>query len=312
MKAARAPGLIFLLGPTASGKTGLAVELVKQLNAEIVSVDSAMVYRGMDIGTAKPDAATLDQAPHALIDIRDPADAYSAADFRADALAEIDRIHRAGRIPLLTGGTSLYFRALEHGLSDMPGRDDALRARLLAEAQAEGWDTLHARLMSIDPTTGQRIHRNDAQRIQRALEIFELTGTPPSVLHARQNENRLPWSIAKLVVSPASRAVLHERIERRFQQMMADGFLAEVEKLKARPDLNGGLPSMRAVGYRQMWQYLDGECQRDEAIERAVFASRQLAKRQLTWLRSLNDACWLESDTDNLETAALKQLGAAV
>lgn len=308
------PDLIFLLGPTASGKTGLAVELVKRLNAEIVSVDSAMVYRGMDIGTAKPDAETLADAPHALIDIRDPADAYSAADFRRDALIEIKRIRQAGRLPLLTGGTSLYFRALEYGLSDMPGRDETIRARLTteAEAEADGWQALHARLCSIDAVTGARIHRNDAQRIQRALEIFELTDTPPSVLHARANQSRLPWSIAKWVVAPASRAVLHERIRQRFEQMMAAGFVGEVEKLKARPDLDSDLPSMRAVGYRQIWQYLDGASDRANAVERAVFASRQLAKRQLTWLRSLDDAQWLESGAKNLETVVLNRLGTTV
>lgn len=306
------PDLIFLLGPTASGKTGLAVDLVERLNAEIVSVDSAMVYRGMDIGTAKPDPETLIRAPHALIDIRDPADAYSAADFRQDALVEIKRIRGAGRVPLLTGGTSLYFRALEHGLSDMPGRDEGVRARLTAEAEADGWHALHARLRSIDALTGARIHPNDAQRIQRALEIFELTGTPPSVLHARENQSRLPWSIAKLVVAPASRATLHERIKQRFDQMMSAGFVAEVEKLKARPDLDSGMPAMRAVGYRQIWQYLDGVSDKTSAVERAVFASRQLAKRQLTWLRSLQDAHWIDSSADNLQATALETLGAAV
>lgn len=306
------PDVIFLLGPTASGKTGLAVDLVERLNAEIVSVDSAMVYRGMDIGTAKPDAATLARAPHALIDIRDPADTYSAADFRRDALIEIERIRQAGRVPLLTGGTSLYFRALEHGLSEMPGRDDTIRARLTAEAAADGWHVLHARLCAIDAASGARIHPNDAQRIQRALEIFELTDTPPSVLHARVNKTRLPWSIAKLVVAPASRARLHERIQQRFEQMMAAGFVAEVEKLKSRPDLDCDLPSMRAVGYRQIWQYLDGLSGRAEAVERAISASRQLAKRQLTWLRSLDDAHWFESGADNLETAVLNTLGTTV
>ncbi|ROO37475.1 tRNA (adenosine(37)-N6)-dimethylallyltransferase MiaA [Salinisphaera orenii] len=298
------PPVLFLLGPTASGKTGLAVELVERLDAEIVSVDSAMVYRGMDIGTAKPDAATLARAPHALIDIRDPAEPYSAAEFRADAAAEIARIHAAGRLPVLTGGTSLYFRALEHGLADMPPRDDAVRARLTAEAQADGWHSLHARLAAVDPPSAARIHPNDAQRIQRALEIHALTGTAPSELHARQNESALPWSICKLVVAPATRAALHERIARRFEIMLEQGFAAEVEKLYSRPDLNATLPSIRAVGYRQLWQVMAGEMRMDEGARRAVFASRQLAKRQLTWLRSLQSARWLESDAPDLHEQA--------
>lgn len=313
------PGVVFLLGPTASGKTGLAVDLVERLDAEIVSVDSAMVYRGMDIGTAKPDADTLARAPHALIDIRDPAEPYSAADFRADAIAEIERIQAAGRLPLLTGGTSLYFRALEDGLSDMPSRDEALRARLTAEAERDGWHALHERLQAVDPATAGRIHRNDAQRIQRALEIHELTGVAPSVLHARdrarRNAGALPWSICKIAVSPARRETLHARIAQRFQSMLAQGLYAEVEKLYARPDLSLELPSMRAVGYRQLWQVMDGDMTLEQGVERAVFASRQLAKRQLTWLRSLDDVMWLDSEEKNVSNQAIthiKSTGAAV
>lgn len=302
------PPVVFILGPTASGKTGLAIDLVASMNAEIVSVDSAMVYRGMDIGTAKPDAATLARAPHALVDIRDPADAYSAADFVRDARIEIKRIHDAGRLPLLVGGTSLYFRALEHGLSDMPGRDDALRARLTAEANMQGWAALHQRLAAIDPPTAARIHRNDAQRIQRMLEIHELTGEAPSVLHARAGRRSPPWSITKLVVAPSTRERLHDNIARRFRLMMKEGFLAEVEKLHARPDLDLAQPAMRAVGYRQLWQALDGVFAPDEAVERAVIASRQLAKRQLTWLRALDDARWLASDDDNMTKQARERV----
>lgn len=297
-------GIVFVLGPTASGKTGLAVELVRRLNAEIVSVDSAMVYRGMDIGTAKPDAETLARAPHALIDIRDPAEPYSAAEFRRDALAEIQRIQAAGRLPLLTGGTSLYFRALEHGLSQMPGRDSAIRQRLQDEADRAGWSALHERLAALDAATAERIHPNDAQRIQRALEVHELTGVAPSVLHARSNENRLPWPICKLVVAPGSRGILHERIATRFHAMLAQDVESEVEKLFRRPDLNSSLPAVRAVGYRQLWQVRAGHISRDEGVQRAIFASRQLAKRQLTWLRSLRDACWFDSDTAELEEKA--------
>jgi len=310
MKPSASPprGVVFLLGPTASGKTGLAVRLVEALNAEIVSVDSAMVYRGMDIGTAKPDAATLAMAPHALIDIRDPAEPYSAADFRRDAMAEIDRIHAAGRLPLLTGGTSLYFRALEHGLSEMPGRDDDVRAGLQDEADRAGWGALHARLASIDATSAARIHPNDAQRIQRALEIHALTGSAPSELHARENESTLPWSIRKLVVAPGRREILHDRIAARFHTMLAQGFEAEVEKLFNRPDLDSSLPAMRAVGYRQLWQVMAGDMSRDEGVQRAIFASRQLAKRQLTWLRSLATACWFDSDAADLQQSAVSRI----
>lgn len=315
MSAVRAhdrPEVVFVLGPTASGKTGLAVELVERLDAEIVSVDSAMVYRGMDIGTAKPDAATLARAPHALIDIRDPAEPYSAADFRRDAVVEIERIQSAGRLPLLVGGTSLYFRALEHGLSDMPGRDERLRAELSREAAEQGWGALHARLAVIDAASAARIHRNDAQRIQRALEIHALTGEAPSALHARdqarRNDARLPWSIRKLVVAPTTRAVLHTRIAARFESMMVNGFRAEVEKLYARPDLNLDLPAIRAVGYRQFWQVMNGQLTLAQGVQRAIFASRQLAKRQLTWLRSLEHVQWLISDEKPDIKQALKNI----
>jgi tRNA dimethylallyltransferase len=306
------PPVLFLLGPTASGKTGLAVELVDRLEAEIVSVDSAMVYRGMDIGTAKPDADTLARAPHALIDIRDPAQPYSAADFCRDASVEIERIHGAGRLPLLVGGTSLYFRALEHGLSDMPGRDERLRAALTEQAGELGWAALHERLAGVDPASATRIHANDAQRIQRALEIHALTGEAPSVLHARdrqaRNAARLPWSITRLVVAPASRHVLHQRIASRFEAMMSQGLLQEVEKLHARPDLNLQLPAIRAVGYRQLWQVFNNELTLEQGVERAIYASRQLAKRQLTWLRSLDNAEWLVGDEKPDTKQALNRL----
>ena len=292
--------LLFLMGPTASGKTGLAVDLVERGIGEIVSVDSAMVYRGMDIGTAKPDAATLERAPHALIDLRDPADAYSAADFVADADREVARIRSAGRLPILTGGTSLYFRAFEQGLSELPGRDPAIRQRLTAEAERVGWGVLHERLAAADATTAARIHRNDAQRIQRMLEIIELTGETPSTLHAREAGRRINTSIIKVVVCPATRQRLHARIEQRFHAMMKAGFLAEVEKLHDRPDLDLAQPSMRSVGYRQLWQVLDGDLELASGVAQGVIASRQLAKRQLTWLRSLDGACWLDTDaTDN-------------
>ncbi len=297
------------MGPTASGKTGLAVDLVEAFDAEIVSVDSAMVYRGLDIGTAKPDAATLARAPHRLIDIRDPADAYSAADFRRDAVGAIGEIHEAGRLPLLVGGTSLYFRALEQGLSPMPGRDAGVRARLTRQAQVAGWATLHDRLAAIDPTTAARIHRNDGQRIQRALEIHALTGQAPSALFADQRKPALPWPVLKLAVAPAARSTLHERIDRRFRQMMTEGLYQEVEKLYERPDLDESLPAVRAVGYRQLWQVLAGQWQLEEGVERAVFASRQLARRQLTWLRREDKIHWFASDMAGLTGHTTDRIG---
>ncbi len=303
------PGVIFVMGPTASGKTGLAVDLAEAFDAEIVSVDSAMVYRGLDIGTAKPDAATLTRAPHRLIDIRDPADAYSAADFSRDAVAAIDEIHAAGRLPLLVGGTSLYFRALEQGLSPMPGRDAEVRARLTQQAHTTSWAALHERLAAVDPEAAARIHRNDAQRIQRALEIHALTGQAPSALFASQRNPALAWPVLKLAVAPTARSTLHERIEWRFRQMMAQGLYEEVEKLYGRPDLDESLPAVRAVGYRQLWQVLAGKWQLEQGVERAIFASRQLARRQLTWLRREEKIHWLASDMAGLSGHAAGRIG---
>jgi len=298
-------GVVFLMGPTASGKTGLAVSLVETLGAEIVSVDSAMVYRGMDIGTAKPDAHTLARAPHRLIDIRDPADPYSAAQFSRDARAAIDAIHAAGRLPLLVGGTCLYFSALERGLSPMPSAQPRLRAALEQEAGAVGWAALHARLAALDPHTAARIHPHDAQRIQRALEIHALTGRTPSAIHAERGRSRLPWPVLKLALAPPQRSILHERIALRFCHMMAAGLYDEVEKLYQRPDLHAQLPAMRAVGYRQLWRVLAGEWSLDHGKERAVIATRQLAKRQLTWLRRESDVHWLHSATERHDDAVI-------
>lgn len=300
------PGVVFLMGPTASGKTELAVELAKSLDAEIVSVDSAMVYRGLDVGTAKPDAETLSVAPHRLIDIRDPAEAYSAAEFCSDARAEIDKIHAAGRLPLLVGGTSLYFNALEHGLSPLPPADATVRAQIEQQAQNDGWAELHARLAEIDAQTAGRIHPNDAQRIQRALEIHALTGQAPSTIFAERDKPYLPWPVLKLAVAPNRRSMLHERIERRFHQMMEAGFYSEVEKLYERPDLNETLPAVRAVGYRQIWQVLDGRRSLQQGMERAVIASRQLAKRQLTWLRRDDEVHWLDSQLEHLDAHVIQ------
>jgi len=303
------PAAIFLMGPTASGKTDLAVELVRRLPCDIISVDSAMVYRGMDIGTAKPDAATLAEAPHRLIDICDPAEVFSAARFRERALAEIDDILARGRIPLLVGGTMLYFRALEQGLSPLPSADAGVRAVLKAEATAQGWPAMHARLAAVDPQAATRIEPTDPQRILRALEVFELTGEPLSDWFKKPQDNVLPFRPVKLILAPADRALLHERIARRFRQMLDNGLLDEVRRLRERGDLHADLPAMRAVGYRQAWAHLAGELDGDELLERGVIATRQLAKRQFTWLRKEQDAAWFEPLEEELLGKVLKYLG---
>jgi tRNA dimethylallyltransferase len=277
------------MGPTASGKTAVAVELVKRFPLDIISVDSALVYRGMDIGTAKPDAAVLDVAPHRLIDIRDPSESYSAAEFREDALQAMAAITAQGRIPLLVGGTFLYFRALQYGLSDMPAADPEIRARLEAEAQRDGWESLHTRLAGIDPVAAARIHVTDPQRIQRALEVYEISGLPISQFHAQGRSAVLPYRLLKLALIPGDRALLHQQIESRFQSMLAAGFVDEVQGLYQRGDLAPELPAMRAVGYRQIWAYLAGKAGFDEMVEQAIVATRQYAKRQLTWLRGEED-----------------------
>lgn len=279
---------IMLAGPTASGKTSVAVDLVQRLPLEIVSVDSVMVYRGMDIGSAKPDRNTLALAPHHLIDIRDPEDNYSAGEFCRDALNVMEDIWRAGRVPLLVGGTMLYFRTLEFGIADLPVADADVRRQLDAEAAAGGWPRLHRRLASIDREAAARIQPNDGQRIQRALEVFEQTGRSLSELQreGRHSDRPRPFSLLKIALIPPHRGVLHERIAERLETMMVAGFLAEVEALHQRPGLTAASASMRAVGYRQLWQYLDKATTLDQARTDAVTATRRLAKRQLTWLRS--------------------------
>jgi tRNA dimethylallyltransferase len=287
------PPAIFLMGPTASGKTVLALRLAERFPIDLISVDSALVYRGMDIGSAKPDAATLARYPHRLIDIRDPAQPYSAAEFRIDALREMAAIAGSGRIPLLVGGTGLYFRALQHGLSDLPAADPGLRSRLADEARAIGWPALHARLHELDPAAALRIRANDAQRIQRALEVIALSGKPLSAQQGAPAQ-RFDYRVLKLALVPADRAALHARIAVRFDAMLAQGFLAEVQRLRARGDLHLELPAVRAVGYRQVWRQMDGEFDARELRDRAIFATRQLAKRQLTWLRAELDARWFD------------------
>ena len=294
------PLAIFLMGPTASGKTALACALSERFPLDLVSVDSALVYRGMDIGTAKPDPATLARHPHALVDIRDPGQPYSAADFRADSLPVMQRISAQGRVPLLVGGTGLYFRALQQGLSDLPEADPATRARLAAEAQQLGWPALHARLAALDPAAAGRIGCNDVQRLQRALEVIELTGRPLSELQRGGTAARFPWRVLKLALLPTDRRVLHERIARRFDTMLAEGFLDEVRALRARGDLHADLPAIRAVGYRQAWEHLDGQTDAATFRDRAIYATRQLAKRQITWLRSDTGIRIVEPDRPDL------------
>ncbi|WP_342243597.1 tRNA (adenosine(37)-N6)-dimethylallyltransferase MiaA [Pseudomonas sp. OTU5201] len=307
----RLPPAIFLMGPTAAGKTDLALALAQTLPCELISVDSALIYRGMDIGTAKPDKATLAEFPHRLIDIRDPAESYSAADFRADALAAMKEITARGKIPLLVGGTMLYYKALLEGLADMPSADPAVRAELEARAARDGWEALHRELAVVDPESATRIHPNDPQRLTRALEVYKVSGLTMTAHRQRQAAQNmagntpgtayLPYTVAHLAIAPAQRQVLHERIAQRFRLMLEQGFIDEVEALRRRSDLHAGLPSIRAVGYRQAWDYLDGVLTRAEMEERGIIATRQLAKRQFTWLRSWSDLHWLDSlACDNL------------
>jgi len=302
------PSAIFLMGPTASGKTALACALAERFPLDIVSVDSALVYRGLDIGAAKPDPTTLARHPHRLVDIREPHQAYSAADFRHDALVAMEEIRRAGRVPLLIGGTGLYFRALERGLSALPDADAGLRRRLAVEAEAVGWAKMHERLQRIDPVSAQRIRPGDAQRIQRALEVIELSGGRPLSELQSGPGARPPWRLLKFALLPVDRASLHERIARRFDQMLADGFLAEARRLRALPTWQADLPAMRAVGYRQVWPLLAGEQDLATCRDRAIFATRQLAKRQITWLRSELDARRFDPDRRGLAEIASEAL----
>lgn len=288
------PPAILLMGPTASGKTALACEIARRFAADIVSVDSAQVFRDMDIGTAKPDAATLARHPHRLIDLISPEESYSAARFRAEALGEMERIAAAGRVPLLAGGTMLYFKALRQGLADLPEADPALRAAIDREAAERGWPALHAELARLDPDTAARLAANDAQRIQRALEVVRASGRPMGDYFAGQQSEPLPYRVLALALVPTDRAVLHARIAHRFDEMLAAGLVGEVEALRARYRLHAALPSMRCVGYRQVWDMLAGELPPAELRDRGVFATRQFAKRQLTWLRATPDLTVLD------------------
>ena len=305
------PRAIFLMGPTASGKTALACELASRYPIDLVSVDSALVYRGMDIGTAKPDAAMLEQFPHRLVNIRDPLQSYSAADFRIDALVEIGRISAKGRIPLLVGGTGLYFRAIERGLSPLPQADAQLRVELADEAAQKGKEHMHARLAELDPATAARLNPNDSQRVQRALEVIALSGQPMSDLHGAPRP-RLPYRVLKLALMPSDRAPLRARIADRFDAMIDAGLIDELSKLRNLDGWSGELPSMRAVGYRQGWPFLDGRCSLDEFRMAAIHATRQLAKRQITWLRSELDALMVDPEADSTVERIISAVGAFV
>ena len=299
MPADTRPLAIALMGPTASGKTATAIALAQALDGEIVSVDSALVYRGLDIGSAKPDAAERAAAVHHLLDLRDPWHSYSAAEFAADARAAVADILARGKLPILAGGTGLYFRSLLQGIAPMPEADPELRAQISAEAAVRGWAALHAELAAVDPVAAARIHATDPQRIQRALEVYRLTGKPISYWQAQPASGRLPVRVLKLVLAPRDRAVLHARIERRFDAMLANGFLDEVRALRALPQMAAvaqplDLPAIRAVGYRQAWLHLDGHDSAQQFRDKGIFATRQLAKRQLTWLRGELDARWFD------------------
>ena len=300
---------IFLMGPTASGKTGAAVALVSKLPVEIISVDSALVFKGMDIGTAKPDAETLAIAPHHLIDIIEPTAAYSAANFRTDALRLMADITTRGKIPLLVGGTMLYFKALQDGLSGLPEANQEVRARLDARAALIGWPAMHEKLALVDPVTAARLAPNDMQRIQRALEVFEMTGESMSALYAKQTSEVLPYNLLKIALLPSDRKVLHERIALRFEQMLKDGFVQEVRALiKKYPTLTPESTAMRCVGYRQALEYLAGEYDEAELRDRGIFATRQLAKRQLTWLRGMKDVVELDCLNPALNDTVFNQV----
>ena len=297
------PKILLLMGPTASGKTDLAIELRQKLPVDIISVDSALVYRGLDIGSAKPSADEQARAPHRLLDIRDPSEPYSAAEFREDALREIQSIHAQGRIPLLVGGTMMYFKALLEGLADMPAADAEIRAAIERDAEAHGWPWVHRQLADVDPDIAKDIHPNHSQRISRALEVFRSSGRTMTELRREQQQQSLSasYDVRQVALMPRNRALLHQRIARRFELMLEQGFIAEVEALMARSDLHRDLPAIRAVGYRQVWEYLAGETTREEMLERGIAATRQLAKRQMTWLRGWDGVNLLYIDSEQGE-----------
>jgi len=288
------PTAIFLMGPTASGKTDLAIKLAQQCHCEIISVDSALIYKGMDIGTAKPSNEELQLAPHALVDIIDPIESYSAGDFREDALRLMQEITKRGHTPLLVGGTMLYYKALVDGLSPLPSANPEVRAQIEKQALEKGWQFLHDQLHEIDPVSAARIHVNDPQRLARALEVYRISGKSLTEL-TQVKSDPIPYNIKQFAIAPAEKSLLHARIEQRFELMLGSGFEQEVRKLYQRGDLHLDLPSMRCVGYRQMWEYLQGTMDYEEMRFRGVVATRQLAKRQMTWLRGWQNVTWLET-----------------
>jgi len=314
------PPAIFIMGPTASGKTDLAIALQEHLPVELINVDSAQIYRQLDIGSAKPDKATLAVAPHRLINILDPLESYSAADFITDATREMGEISSRGKIPLLVGGTMLYFKALLEGLSDMPPADADIRAEILKHAQDFGWASVHEQLRAVDPESAASLHPNHSQRIQRALEVYRISGVPMSLLRSEPNVGSVAqsYNIKQIALLPNNRKLIHRRIDIRFRKMMEAGFEAEVRALFQRGDLHADLPAIRSVGYRQIWQYLQGQCSLDEAVEKGIIATRQLAKRQITWLRNWPSSCEIQVDNEtellsinNICQLALKKLPVA-
>ncbi|SFG74268.1 tRNA (adenosine(37)-N6)-dimethylallyltransferase MiaA [Neptunomonas qingdaonensis] len=306
------PPAIFLMGPTAAGKTDLAMRLTEALPCDIISVDSALIYKGMDIGTAKPDAQTLKNYPHRLIDIRDPSQSYSVAEFREDALREMAEITAKGRIPLLVGGTMMYYNALLKGLASLPEANQEVRQRLLEKGEREGWPALHALLAKVDPDSAKRLAPNDSQRLQRALEVYQLTGRTLTELWAEQQQQKLAYNVVNLAIMPEERKTLHERIALRFQLMLEEGFVDEVRTLYERGDLNPQMPSVRCVGYRQVWSYLEGEWDYPTMRDKGIVATRQLAKRQITWLRSWENLHWLMTEDKDILKHSLKLFDAAI
>jgi len=297
------------MGPTAAGKTDLAIALHEQLGADIISVDSALIYRGMDIGTAKPSLAELARAPHRLIDIRDPAESYSAAEFALDARAAMAEITSAGRIPLLVGGTMLYFKALLEGLSPMPPSDPQVRTALENTARLHGWPALHEELAQVDPITAERLHPNHSQRISRALEVYRISGIPMSQWQQKKGDGLLgQYRWVQIAVAPQDRTLLHQRIAERFDKMLELGFIEEVKRLYHRGDLHEDMPSIRAVGYRQVWQYLGGKCDYADMREQGIAATRQLAKRQLTWLKGWHDLRWVNTQDSRGESLEFREI----